>query len=493
VAVVIQERGFFWWFNAPEGGTNAPQSAVPGMLTVSEEGRISLDLDGALWYAEKEVMHWGQPQSLPRKKFITGRLPQQEGEKRYVLLKDLLRTSFRLVSAVNATDPESYSARVCFANHTSFDSPFCADHFCQLRIKLSGLEEWLNLDSLSQTLRYIDSDRVEISVKYDEQRFNFTSEDDALSIESTAYPGLSSPYPQRRITFQQEEWAVFTPSSNASVATLLANYQRLEELLALLLGSYYRLDWPILVRRTGAHEQWHQTYSYRGVLPEAKPDRFSTWTDFHAVKGYFGQLFFAWKRGFSDVGEPYYLYMAELRHPLPYAEHKLANLIWALESLAKKQGFSGPSSPSTSERNERVDSILRKLSEAGNSADREWFERRADSYRRDPILVDRIFDSLSMLPVPFDLDTLRDFSNRCADCRNAISHGERPRNESNVSMASLASALSKLYHALLLLEIGVDRESLRQVLTQSALATLKIMPALENAGIRLLANEDSSH
>jgi ApeA N-terminal domain 1 len=488
LATVIKQRGFFWWLNEPRGGTNSKETSVPGLLTISEEGHIKLDLDGILWHKDPSKVHWG-PQIVEHGKFITGRL-NEHGDGNYcVLLHKLLRTNFPLISSAQAPTPESYEAKLCLTTNSPYSADFAFDGFHQVRIDLTGLEDWLSLDSILHRIETYNDGDVEVRVSYKDREFSFVSEDGIIAIESqtlgAAVFNLHPQVPDRTLSFEQGFYLTYTPASNAGVDSLLQNFLRVEELFSLLLGAYFRLDWPTIVHRGDPFDSWHRVYSYRGTVPDFKPSRYQMWTNFHMLRETFGGLFFAWKAQFADLGEPYYLYMAELRHPLPYAEHKLVNLLWVFESLHRKQKSKTFGTPSATERTARIESILKRLSEPGDERDKEWFEDRVGGYQKDPRLPDRIFDCLSKLPVAFDEAALWTFSYRCARCRNDISHGKFPANESPTSLAHLADAASLLYHALLLREIGLGSEHLRKALTEGGLAEFRILPALNSVGLNI--------
>jgi ApeA N-terminal domain 1 len=494
MATVLKQRGFFWWLNESRGGTNSKETSVPGLLTISEEGHVQLDLDGALWYEDPSRMRFGQPQVVPKGKLITGRLSESADGHHHVVLYKLHRTDFA-IAIDEGPHPESYEAELCFATDSPYDVDFSFDSFNQLRVELVGLEEWLNLDSILQRTGGCNDGDVEIRVTYRDREFAFGSEDGTIAIVSrtlgTDVLQLQPDVPVRLLTFKQGFFLTYTPGSNAVADSLLENFLRLEELLSLLLGSYFRLDWPTLIRRGDSFSSWYRVYSYRGTVPDFKPNRNAMWTSFHMLRETFGGLFFAWKAQFADLGEPYYLYMAELRHPLPYAEHKLVNLLWAFESLHRKHKSKSFGAPSATERSLRIESILKKLSAPGDEKDKEWFEERVRDYQKDPTLPDRLVDFLSKLPVAFDEEELWTFSKRCARCRNAISHGEAPEGESATSLAEMASAVSLLYHALLLREIGMEPDLLHRTLTEGGLAELRILPALSGVGLNIRQTDRS--
>jgi hypothetical protein len=46
---ILEERGYFWWFeDNPSPSALLPESAVPGVLKIDVDGRITLQLDGQL-------------------------------------------------------------------------------------------------------------------------------------------------------------------------------------------------------------------------------------------------------------------------------------------------------------------------------------------------------------------------------------------------------------------------------------------------------------
>jgi hypothetical protein len=224
-------------------------------------------------------------------------------------------------------------------------------------------------------------------------------------------------------------------------------------------------------------------------VPEFKVNRYFTWTNFHALQESFGDLFCTWQAQVEQYGAGYYLYLAALRSTLPYSEHNFINLIWALESLhRKKQRSDGADTPAALERKTRIQSIREKLADANDAADWQWFEDRALDYQRSPTLADRIFDSLSTLPIAFDEKALRSFSVRCAERRNGISHEGGPREHETYQeffrdVSNLNNNLSYLYHALLLYEIGLDKKLLMHAMTTGGLAEMRILPALLRVGL----------
>jgi hypothetical protein len=426
MANALEQRGFFWWLNEPNGQTNSKETSVPGSLTISEAGHVKLDLDGALWYAEPpEPQPWGESRFLPRGKWITGRLGSY-GDGGHVLLDGLERTDFSIADELPS--PQSYKADLCITKDSPFDTDFNLASFDHLRIELVRLEEWLNLDSIQIGTEQVNDVDVEVAVKYKNHNFSYKTSDGTISIESLTLGAgiLASLYqhPQRNLTFKQTHWLIYTPTSQSSIESLQNVFTRIEELLALLIGSYCQLDWPIVVQRNDDLDSWHRFYFLRDSVPAFEPNHWFMWTSFDVLRESFGDLFFAWKALREQSGAGYYLYLAELRNPLPYTEHRFVNLIWALESLHRVKRSDTATSPS-----ERIQRILNRFNDKADKADLKWLEGKL-KYADEPSLEVRIFETFSALPLNLDKAGLRKFSSRCAQRRNQISHqGGPPGNE----------------------------------------------------------------
>ena len=180
MANVVEQRGFFWWINEPNGQTNSKETSVPGLLTISEEGHIELNLDGALWYAEPpEPVRWGVPRLLPHNKWITGRLGAY-GD--HVLLCGLERNDYPVLDEI--PNPQSYESEICITRDSPFSVDFDLERFHHLRVELVGLEEWLRLDSIQVEIQDFQEQHVELSVKYKRNRLSYAIAEGNISIES---------------------------------------------------------------------------------------------------------------------------------------------------------------------------------------------------------------------------------------------------------------------------------------------------------------------
>lgn len=69
----IEQRGFFWWVGEPSRTSNSLATAVPGLLTVTAEGRTSLEVDGA-FASDDEHADWAKPRAFSPELSIVGML-----------------------------------------------------------------------------------------------------------------------------------------------------------------------------------------------------------------------------------------------------------------------------------------------------------------------------------------------------------------------------------------------------------------------------------
>jgi hypothetical protein len=150
-----------------------------------------------------------------------------------------------------------------------------------------------------------------------------------------------------------------------------------------------------------------------------------------------------------------------------YIEHRFVNLVWGIESLHRSlyRNAEGPSSEKKT-----IESLLTKLDGQLNSKQRRWLDRQLKG-ATEPNLEYRIVETFSGLPWAIETGSLRAFAKRCQDRRNDISHYGGPRKAKSESyevflqdLIQLSAALSRLYHAALLREIGVGDSALRSTL-----------------------------
>jgi len=131
----LSDRGIFWWSDqAIPPNQFAPEENVAGLLTISDTGRINIDLDGVLPSASGRFSAMEQGKVLHGRS-ITGLL---KSDNRYVLATDLYRNGGTLRTAGLTT--EKYNALYCLIS-TTLISP--KRQVRAIVFDLAGYEEWL--------------------------------------------------------------------------------------------------------------------------------------------------------------------------------------------------------------------------------------------------------------------------------------------------------------------------------------------------------------
>jgi ApeA N-terminal domain 1 len=474
----LQERGFFWWFEGDGTVVNSKPQSIPGLLTISDEGRITLEMDGALCL-EQVRPDWREPW------IVSGRVTGQLTSGKWILLDDLERTDFSV--ADDSPQRQSFSAKVCIERDSKFPIKTVLEEAIALRIELEAFEDWLGLGSILVERDYeADEGVMGAELRYKEHKIQSETTEGVLSVESitTGLPFyFLGKHPSSDLHIRQNFYLVFTPKQSESWPSFRYTFTLLEDFLALLMGLHNRLSWPVLSSKEDSFEPWNSIYFDRGIPPTREINRYSIWIPFHEIAKSIGPLFSAWQSGYETYGPGYYLYLASLRNPHTYSEDRFLNLIGGIESLHRKWIGDPEHSAHVIEGRKRTARILEQLGQS--SEDRDWLKGKL-AYAHEMSLKMRIVECFQHLPVTFAQGQLEKFAATCANRRNDIAHAGGPRgmdyDSFHEEISRLASALDHLLHALLLLQIGVDRDLIAKTMTNS-LVSHRIKAALDDVGL----------
>jgi hypothetical protein len=487
---VIEEQGYFWWNEEliPEGHY-APESSVTGVLKIDVEGRIELDLNGVLSSGDFPFgALLNNDQKIPNEVVIQGIL---KSTSKYALLSGVIKNGGRFQS--NGISFESYLAINCLVGKGPFPKTKEPLQFHRLKVELTGFEDWLRIGS-------IEFDRKESSIyaKYEAPKdITYPLDDGTLSIEFDILGPHFGVKKLHNLTLTESASIRYTPESSASLEDMKTQYGLVEDLFILLTDSDYCLDWPSVY--LGQEMKPCQFYFLRHHSSAAAPDSHECWTNFVQLRESFGQIFSTWRKKHEEFGPGFYLYLGTRRGIKLYEEHRFVNLIWGVESLHRKKAPE-PSAPSKLKKK-----IVRILDQVKNSRDKKWLERRLN-HADEPTLEQRMYETFKSLPLGLDDQELRQFCSDCAKDRNDISHFGGLRDEGDygefvLSLSKKSAALSYLYHALLLQEIGVVgsilnwyvNEGFRSYTIKSALADVGLLSIRTNKQVSSEINNGTSH
>lgn len=164
---MLRERGFFWWFNESNLPAHSKETSVPSLLTITDDGQITLEADGSLCLKD-EYKDWSKPRTFPPSRRIAGWLASK-GE--YVLLEDIERTD--LAFSDESPQQQRFGAQMCTRRDSPFPEAYGRDNFIALRIELTGFEEWLGLESITVDREYSEGDEVHVRVSYKEWELKY--------------------------------------------------------------------------------------------------------------------------------------------------------------------------------------------------------------------------------------------------------------------------------------------------------------------------------
>ena len=490
MANAIEQRGFFWWAGDLSRKSHSPQTAVPGLLTVTAEGDTSLEVDGAL-ASDNEHADWAKPRTFSPQLSIVGML-DTAGD--YVRLEGLARVDFQITD--DSPQRQRFAAETCIKRNHIFPADYDRENYVELRIDLRGLEEWLQLDSLRAERDYGVTDGVRELVSYTDHRFEFSIDEGTVSIESSTSGDslffVFGDYARRKISFEQSFAIVYRPTLPASVAHLQYVFAKIEQLLSLFLGSYFRLIRPYFVRKEEPHDAWDIIFTYGDAPSTEELHRYSFLVPFTEIQDHLGPMLQTWLNKSEAFGAGFYLYIASLRNQQTYSEDRLFALASGIEALHRR-GFDSDSSQSSQNDRKRAESLLTLI--PADHPDKKWLERKL-AHSHEPSLEQRLLECLRELPLRFRKSELEKFARLCADRRNDISHRGGPPNGMDYEtfhseITRLAEALSYLFHLLILRKIGLSEEGVVRAATKSWVAERLINRSFEAVGLHVVKEPDA--
>lgn len=449
---ILEQRGLFWWHDEPVPDRQfVPNSCVGGLCKIEDDGRAVLELDG---YLPNPHGPMASMSGEPVTKCIQGLL---KGSNERILFSHLIRSGGRF--STNAMSFERFVAMHCLVGGAISAGGAQAPKFDALEIPLGGFEAWLRLGAIKVSntdgkisARYEKPDDLMYSVDSETLSIVFNVEDDSSGMLGTH-------------AFSLKESASLRLRLNRAygLSDLSVQYVMLEDLLKLLTGSDYGFNWPWVSLADGTKCRWYFE-KLKGKESTSPPEYYNTITNFLELRDEFGSIWSRWKAKREEFGPGFYLYLGTRRGVALYEEHRFVNLIWGLEAFHRKKSVASESGALA----EKIERIIKQVACA---KDRRWLSNKLKN-AHEPALDQRLFDVFKVLPVGVDEKRLRDFSKACAKLRHDISHFGGQRHGKSYSefikdLGRKSAALSILYHALLLHEVGIDAAILKRWIYES--------------------------
>lgn len=460
---ILEKRGHFWWHGekTPRGRFNPP-FGVPGILTILEDGRARLRVTDSLLRSKLSGIGSLNRSDLDgnfeafKGKSIAGKI---DGESRCVYLKSIV---YRALSPmVDGKQSEQFDSDLCMVGDTAMTRSAKSLRFTKLSISLAGLEQWREGEVLIASEERADRENRSRDMSYATAPIEYELEDGRISLRSEVHCTALENLPYREVAFRQYDWLEFERTKASSPEVLRQEFGHFEEFLAILTGIYYSLDWPQISMNINGKVETFRLYFWRNIDKGRSPETFTLWTTFRQTRDAFGTLYSNWKKKRTEYGPGVYLYLGELRNRPMYIEHRFVNLIWGIESLHRGMN---PGTKVSKSQTKIIEGILSKATGL-TSGERKWLDRQL-GMSIEPQLDHRIATTFAKLPWKIAREGLVAFAERCRIRRNNISHygGSEDRTENRDTflreIMELTEALTLLYHAALLQEIGLDEKTL---------------------------------
>lgn len=151
---VLEERGLFWLSDEPvPSGQFAPDGSIPGLLTVSDDGFVSLELDSHFPHRHGPFGVLSE-QGKPLGKDIYGILRASNSR---VILTGVFASGGR--AQTNGISYQGFVASDCLVGRLDFPTDQLPLTFDGLEVEFSGFEDWFWLRSIVNRLPNLTLDR----------------------------------------------------------------------------------------------------------------------------------------------------------------------------------------------------------------------------------------------------------------------------------------------------------------------------------------------
>lgn len=329
---IMEKRGHFWWHGekTPRGHF-APPFGVPGILSIREDGRVRLNVTDSLLRSQFLAMTSpnvtrldGDPEAFAGRS-IAGKI---DGESRCVYLRNVVYRA--LGRMIDGRPSEQFDSDFCLVGDTATTRSAKSLRFTKLSISLTGLEQWMWNDALIVSRESADGDERSRDVSYVAAPIEYELEDGKILLRTDFHCTALEEIKYREVSFRQYERLEYSRTKATTAEVLRQEFGHIEEFFAILTGTYYSLDWPLITRTEGDNVETYTLYFWRNMEKNQPLEMPSLWTTFPQMRDIFGTLYSNWRRKRRQYGPGFYLYLGALRNMPMYIEHRFVNLIWGI-------------------------------------------------------------------------------------------------------------------------------------------------------------------
>jgi hypothetical protein len=461
---VLNERGWFWSSDRkllPD--ELAPSNYVAGTITIDEDGRIEIDLEGTLSDSPPPLADLTKASS-PSSRSICGIL---KSDNQYILACNAHRVRQRISGGICF---ESFSAQICLLSPKRLPR---VPKIRAIKVNLAGFEEWLRLGKAS-----CKTNRRGTTLKYEVAKdLRYGGSLGRASVQFNLQTEVAGSFGSRGSTIRPTAVFGYTPRKSVDLTKAIETYISIQDFLVVLTGSEYHLTWPLLGLTTG---QKCTAYFQKSKGGPDLPVGYQCITSFPELQPAFGDLFFSWLKKREQLGPAFYLYLSTRRRERLYVEHRFTSLVSGLETFHRSL-FPDCRSAKTDARLERI------VADIQNQSDSKWLHQRT-RHLSSPNLEQRLREIL--LPVSFNIERARlnAFCTLTAKLRNELFHTGKSQTAAATEnsleyLDEFSTTLAYLYHARIMMEIGVTPAIVERWRTNSSDA-FRINWSMECVGLR---------
>lgn len=462
---VLKERGWFWWGDLKRTRIGMlPTDRVGGTLTIDDSGRIEIELD--------EILN--EPLDRTVKPMAASNAPDQSiagilKSDQYIFAFDVHRTNRHIGGNISF---ETFSAQICLLSSQMLPRKPRAR---AVQVDLTDYEEWLRRARPSHKIT-----RRRVALKYTvPSDARYVGQGGHVSIQHSLWAELTGAFGLRGAEVRPSALFRFTPRLSMDLMNAIETFISIQDFFIILTGSAYLFSWPSLRLTTG---QTCIAYFQKNKGNPSLPSAHQYVTYFYHIQADFGRIFFTWLLKRNEIGPGFYLYLSTRRWERLYEEHRFTSLVSGLETFHRSL-FGDPMSARVAERMTRI------LGDIQDEKDREWLRKRT-LHLGTPNLERRLREILAPVPLNIDRSKLNVFCTLAAKIRNELFH----TGKSATAIASgnalqflneINSALSYLYHARIMIEIGLPSIVIEHWLKNSS-DSYRIRRAMERVGLHSL-------
>lgn len=436
---ILKERGYFWWAEEQVlPGKQMPETAfVAGELTIGDDGRVTLNLDGA----------FVRPGGLRNQTIKAHKKNYDFKEYGICGILNNKHNKVFLHGLMEGFLYQNYQVRDCFIGTKLF--PYNEGNFLfnEMTVSLQGYEGWLCMNDLK-----FSGGEKEFSVTYKApSNHQYPMDWGTLSLEFD----ISAPFyttATDELLLKQTGFFKYAFDAAQPLSVIQKKHRLLNDLLVLLTNSERQLEWPTVFVGDGYIP--YKYYFGRLAHTESEPQQHECWVVFSTIQETFGQLFSSWEIKHDTFGSGFYLYLATRRGVPGFIEARFLDLMMGLESFHRHKHSDMRDEEAVSMR----ETILAKIDD---QVEHKWLCERLQ-WSHEPTAKKRLLQTLSELSLDINPRRLKVFAYRCVEARNSITHStdDRMKTDSWKVLSDLdqkSDALARLYHLLLLHEIGVAK------------------------------------